>query len=349
MSDMEQIIIGKADSDKRKVQNLVALGIVLAGLFIGSLFVDFVQLATGKGFSGRAIRTHNLLEAEGKTWVAYADPKVSVEVVTDRECVECDYSEALVWLRRVAPTIEATEVAAGSAEGKALIERFDIAALPAFVFSDDIERTDFFTQAGSLFRPVNGRYFFDMSAIGLPVGKYLELPEARDDSITIGPKDAKVRVVEFSDFQCPYCKTFQPELSRVLKEYEGRVLFIYKHLPLTSIHRQAEPAALAASCAHEQGKFQTYADHLFRKQDEWSKRTDTQRFKDYAWYLRLDGRAFSKCLDEKRYQGQIDADMAEAEKYAVGGTPGIFVNGRFFGGVMSAQDLKIAIEEELMK
>lgn len=349
MSDMEQGIIEKVDSDKRKVQNLTALGIVLAGLFIGSLFVDFVQLATGKGFSGRAVRTHNLLEAEGKTWVAYGDPKVSVEIVTDRECALCDYSEALVWLRRVVPTIEASEVAASSEEGKALISRFGIAALPAFVFSDAIEDTDFFAQAGSLFRPTNGRYFFDMAAIGLPVGKYLELPAVRDDSITIGSKDAKVRVVEFSDFQCPYCKTFQPELWKALEGYGDRVLFVYKQLPLTSIHRQAEPAALAAACAHEQGKFRTYADYLFRKQDEWSKRTDTQRFKDYAWYLRLDGRAFAKCLDEKRYQGQIDADMAEAEKYAVGGTPGIFVNGRFFGGVMSAEDLKAAIDEELAR
>lgn len=346
---MEQIIIEKADSDKQKVQNLVALGIVLAGLFIGSLFIDFVQLATGKGFSGRAVRTHNLLEAEGKTWVAYVDPKVSLQVVTEKACAECDYSEALVWLRRVAPTIEATEVEAGSVEGKALIERFDIAALPAFVFDEDIEQTDFFAQAGSLFRQSNGRYFFDMSVIGLPVGKYIELPEVREDSITVGPKEASVHVAVFSDFQCPYCKAFQPELTKILSAYGDRVLFVYKHLPLTSIHHQAEPAALAAACAHEQGKFQTYADYLFRKQDEWGKRSDTQRFKDYAWYLRLDGRAFAKCLDEKRYQGQVDADMAEAEKYAVGGTPSIFVNGQFFGGVVSADDLKAAIEEELAK
>lgn len=336
------------DTDQ-KTQNLAALGIVLAGLFIGSLFVDFVQLVTGKGFSGSAVRTHNVLESEGKTWVAYADPKVTVDIVTDRECVECDYSEALVWLRRVAPTIEAGEVEASSETGKALIERFDIAALPAFIFSENIEETDFFAQAGSLFRSQNGRYFFDMGSIGLPVGRYLELPEAREDSITIGPKDAPVRVVEFSDFQCPYCKAFQPDLDKVLDAYDGKILYIYKHLPLVSIHHQAESAALAASCAHEQGKFRTYADYLFRKQDEWSKRSDTQFFKNYAWYLRLDGRAFAKCLDEKRYQGQIEADMAEAEKYAVGGTPGIFVNGRFFAGVTSVEELRAAIEEELAR
>jgi protein-disulfide isomerase len=134
----------------------------------------------------------------------------------------------------------------------------------------------------------------------------------------------------------------------VLSEYGDRVTFVYKHLPL-SIHPQAENAALASECANEQGKFQVYADYLFREQDEWGARAGTQRFKEYAWYLRLDGRKFSQCLESGKYRDKVAADAAEAETFFVSGTPGTFVNGRFFGGVASADELKAAIDEELAK
>ncbi len=337
-----------AASETSKVKNLSALIIILAGLFIGSLFVDLVQLVMGKGFSGRAVRTHGVLETAGKTWVAFTDPKISVEAITEKDCVECDPSEALVWLRRVLPTLEATEVDRSSEQGKMLIERFGIATLPAFVFSQSVARTDFYTQASSLFTADGNRYFFDMNALGMPVGKYLNLPEVSDDSITIGPRDAKVRVVEFSDFQCPYCKAFQKTLFDVLKDYEGEVLFVYKHLPLP-IHTQAENAALAAECANEQGKFRQYSDYLFAKQNDWSRTTTTQRFKDYAWYLRLDGRTFSACMDSRKYADKIESDLAEAVRFSLGGTPATFVNETLLDGAVEPEDLRNAIEEALIQ
>lgn len=335
-------------TDAQKVKNLSALVILLAGLFIGSLFVDFVQLATGKGFSGRAARLYNVLPGEDKTWVAYGDPKVSVDVITDKGCAECDPNEALVWLRRVVPTLEATETESGSDTGQALIKHYKIATLPAFVFSKDVTRTDFYAQASSLFEGEGNGYFFNMTKIGLPVGKYLRLPDIRDDAISVGPKDAKMKVIEFSDFQCPYCKAFHKDLAKILKEYQGKILFVYKHLPL-SFHAQAENAALAAECADEQGKFSAYADYLFAKQDDWGKSSGTQKFKDYAWYLKLNGRDFSVCLDSKKYLGKMNADKDEAADFSITGTPGTFVNGTFLSGAVSAAELKQAIDAELAK
>lgn len=335
-------------ADTQKTKNLSALAILLAGLFIGSLFVDFVQLATGRGFSGRAASSHDVLPADDKTWVAYGDPKVSVEVITDKDCAECDPSEALVWLRRVVPTVEATGVESGSDLGQALIERFRIATLPAFVFSQNVARTDFYTQASSLFEGEGNRYFFNMTAIGLPVGKYLKLPEIKDDTIAIGSKDAKVKIVEFSDFQCPFCKAFHKDLTKTVREYGDKVLFAYKHLPL-SIHPQAENAALASECANEQGKFPMYADYLFAKQDDWGKSAGTQKFKNYAWYLKLNSNDFAKCLDTRKYLGKVNADQEEAASFSINGTPGTFVNDTFLGGAVSASELKAAIDQELAK
>ncbi len=331
-----------------KVKNISALAIILFGLFIGSLFVDFAQLMTGSGFSRSIVKQYNLLQTGGKVWVAYDEPKVNVQVVTDSTCTECDPSEALVWLRRVMPTIEASPIESTSDTGKSLIERFSIVSLPALIFSENVTNTDFYTQASSLFTIESGKYFFDMGKIGLPVGKYLKLPEVRDDDITSGPKDAKVKIIEFSDFQCTYCKTFQSDLNTVLKEYAGKVFFVYKHLPL-SLHLQANNAALAVSCADEQGKFQVYADNLFARQDEWGKTTGTQKFKDYSWRFGLDGRAFAKCLDTKKYQEQVDADKAEAGKFFITGTPGTFINGTFLSGAVGRDVLKQVIDAELAK
>ncbi|MFZ2299935.1 MAG: thioredoxin domain-containing protein [Candidatus Moraniibacteriota bacterium] len=348
---MKNIFSAKTEgnaSGQQQVKNLSALAVILAGLFIGSLFVDFVQLATGRGFSGSAVKKYDLLETGGKTWVAYSDPKVTVQVVTEQDCAECDPSEALVWLRRVIPTLEAAPIERGSDLGRFLTERFQIKTLPAFIFSASVADTDFYAQASSLFDADSERYFFDMGKIGLPVGKYLTLPDIRDDDIAIGPKDAKVKIIEFSDFQCSYCKAFHADMSKALKEYQGQVLFVYKHLPL-SFHLQAENAALAATCADDQEQFQAYADNLFARQDEWGNTVGTQRFKDYAWRLGLNGQTFARCLDTKKYQDAVDADVAEAADFSISGTPGTFVNGTFLPGAVGYDALKQAIDAELAK
>src|SRR3989344_6926916 len=230
---------------QRKIQNLSALAILLGGLFFGSFFVNLVRLVTGSGFSGRAVKTHNVLQTKDKTWVAYNDPKVSVSVITEKDCERCNPSEPLVWLRRILPTLEAEEVEKSSAIGEALINRFQITSLPAFIFSEGIAQTDFYTQAEGLFEKEGGFYYFDITKIGLPAGKYLKQPEIKAGDSIVGSPEAPVKIFDFSDFQCLLCKDFHANLGKVLKEYEGKVVLIYRNLPL-SIHPQAENAALAS-------------------------------------------------------------------------------------------------------
>ncbi|MFZ3031932.1 MAG: thioredoxin domain-containing protein [Candidatus Moraniibacteriota bacterium] len=344
----ELLETASATSLKKSNQNLLALALILGGLFLGSLFVDFVQLISGEGFSPWATRTHDVLETSEKTWVGYGDPKVDLQVITDKDCAECDPSEALVWLRRVIPTLEATRIDIGDEYGKKIAERFGVVTLPAFIFSKDVLHTDFYTQASSLFQSKEGGYFFDMSKIGLPAGRYLKLPQVGENDIVTGSGEAKVTVVEYSDFECTFCGTLHKNLKQTSATYGDQVRLVFKHLPL-SFHVQANNAALAAQCANEQGKFDTYADYLFTKQSEWSKTTGLQKFKDYAWWLKLDFRAFSDCLNSGKYADKIAKDKEEAATLLISATPATFVNGTFLDGAVSAADIKLIIDQELAK
>ncbi len=332
----------------KKNQNLLAIAIILGGLFLGSLFVDFIQLVSGEGFSSFATKTHTVLETAGKTWVGYSDPKVELTVITDKNCIACDPNEALVWLRRVVPTLEATRVDIDDELGKQYAERFDLVTLPAFIFSKNIIHTDFYSQASSLFQGKEGKYFFNMSRIGLPAGRYIKLPQVEEHDIVTGNKEAKVTIVEYSDFECPFCQLLHKNLKEAASAYGDRVRLVYKHLPL-SIHAQAVNAALAATCANDQGKFDIYADHLFAKQAEWSKTSGTQKFKDYAWWLKLDLRAFASCIDSGKYREQISQNKAEAAELLIMATPTTFVNDTLLDGSVSIDAIKQTIDQKLAR
>jgi len=345
VTEAEEAVSG-TDEKETRIKNLSAILILVVGLFVGSLFVDIAQLVTREGFSPRAVRESNILEAAGKTWVAYTDPKVGVKVLTDNACAKCSPDEALVWFRRILPTMEATPIEASSDDGKALVSEFGVKTLPAFIFADKIASTDFYNAAAEIFTQKDGSYVLDTARLGLAPGKYLTVPEIGDGAIVAGSADAKVKVIEYSDFQCPYSKAFYPSVKKMLSEYGDKVQFVYKQLPL-AFHPQAENASLASECANEQGKFSAYEDILFAKQSEWGATTGTQRFKDYARQLGLKAADFNACLDGKKFADKIAADSAEAASFGVSGTPGIFVNDQFYAGAIQYSDLKTAIDATL--
>lgn len=331
----------------KKIQNLISAIILLSGLFIGSLFVDTAQFLKGNGFSQKNLSRSDIFEANGKTWVAYTEPAVLAQVINDDSCEKCDVSEALVWFRRVLPTVSTEKIAYDSTKGKQLIEQYQIKTLPAFVFDEDIVKTDFYSQAQVLFEKKDSSYVLKTQELGLPAGKYLTLPEINDGDPVTGPVDAKVKVVVYSDYQCPYCKLFFKSLRDTMKQYkDSSVLFDFKHIPL-DFHPQANSAALAAACAQDQGKFWEYSDKLYATQAEWGNTKDTAKFKDYARQLGLNAASFNQCLDDKKYQDKINADKEEASNFGVSGTPALFVNDTFETGAISADQLKGDIEAQL--
>jgi protein-disulfide isomerase len=149
-------------------------------------------------------------------------------------------------------------------------------------------------------------------------------PLAVGDSPSKGPADAKVTIVEFSDYQCPFCSQAEPLLDQVMQAYPKDVKRVYKQFPLTSIHPNALPASKAAVAAGKQGKFWEMHAKLFGNQRELS----PDNYKKWAEELKLDMARFEKDLASPDVQGAIDKDGQEARAADVTGTPTIFVNGK---------------------
>ena len=150
------------------------------------------------------------------------------------------------------------------------------------------------------------------------------------DDPSKGDPEAKVIVVEFGDFQCPFCKQAEPILRQVLDKYGEKIYFIYRDYPITSTHPEALAAAEAANCAAAQGQFWEYKEQLFARQDELSSAT----YRSIAEALGLDMPPFNVCLNTHATRAEIMADAEDGANLGVRGTPTFFINGQMFPGVL---------------
>ena len=157
-----------------------------------------------------------------------------------------------------------------------------------------------------------------------------------------GRTDAPVTIVQFTDFQCPYCRTEAETLHSILIRYRDSVRIVYRHFPLP-IHPDAPKAAEAAGCAAEQGKFREYTQLLYANQKELS----VPDLKKYAATAKLEVDAFSSCLDSGRQAATLKADAAAAKALSVSATPTLFINGRPAYGALSFNALARIVDEEL--
>jgi len=162
-------------------------------------------------------------------------------------------------------------------------------------------------------------------------------------SATFGPADATVTVVEFIDFECPYCRASAPAVEQIMKKYEGKsVRFMFRQLPLTSIHPHALVNASVSLCAHEQGKFMA-AYHALYQLTTLDDTTPTK----IATEIGLDQTKFSECMTTNRYQAHITKDITDALDLGLVGTPTFFINGRKLEGTQSAETLQTIIDTAL--
>jgi protein-disulfide isomerase len=165
--------------------------------------------------------------------------------------------------------------------------------------------------------------------------------EAGDDPAR-GPKDAPVTIVEFADFQCPYCARVLPTLKRLEEQYGDQIRLVFRHFPL-SFHKQAAKAAEAAECAREQGKFWEMHASLFARQANLEVADLNQRASD----LGLNTEQFGQCLESGKYSAAWRKDMSHGSSYGVSGTPAFFINGRSLSGAQPYESFAEVIEEEL--
>jgi len=168
-----------------------------------------------------------------------------------------------------------------------------------------------------------------------------------DDDPVKGDKNAPVTIIEFSDFQCPYCGRFYLQtLPKIEENYikAGKVKFVYRDYPL-SFHQFAQKAAEASECADEQGKFWEYHNKIFENQQLLS----IENLKKWALDLGLDKNKFDTCLDLGKYEGETKKDFQDGAAAGVTGTPAFFINGILVEGAHPFETFKAIIEAELAK
>ncbi len=160
-----------------------------------------------------------------------------------------------------------------------------------------------------------------------------------------GAPAAPVTIVEFSDFQCPFCASFEPVLKTVIAKYPGKVRLVYRNLPLPQVHPDAEKAAEAGICAANQGRFWEMHDLMFSEQGSLG----VDALKDKAKTLGLNVPVFDDCLDAGKTLEALKSDERTADELALSTTPTIFVNGRIFRGVLTEERLSSIVEDELRR
>jgi protein-disulfide isomerase len=159
-----------------------------------------------------------------------------------------------------------------------------------------------------------------------------------------GPADAPVTIVEWSDYQCPFCKRAYPTVEQVLNEYKGKVRYIHLDYPLP-FHQQAMPASLAVHCAADQGKFWEYNNNLYSTAGDLSATDLSKRATD----LGLDTAAFDACTASKKHEGLIKSNFDDGAALGVTGTPAFFINGRMLVGAQPIDQFRSIINDELSR
>lgn len=172
----------------------------------------------------------------------------------------------------------------------------------------------------------------------------LSQPSARveaGNAPRLGPESAPVQIIEYADYQCPYCQKVSSDLSRLREQFPDQVSLVYKDFPLP-MHPLAVQAAEAARCARAQGKFWQFHDFLFE-----TKKMEFADMKQEARELKLDSERFDQCLDKREPYADLKKDVQEAQHLGLTGTPSFFINGHFMSGAIGYAKLRETVMQEL--
>lgn len=200
----------------------------------------------------------------------------------------------------------------------------------------------------------DGRYAVFGELEDLTVDPFKAVMEKIDmkGRITKGPADAKVTIVEYSDFQCPFCtRGYETIEKQVLTEYGNKVRFVYKHFPL-GFHPWATPAAVAVECVADQKQDDAYWKlyaYYFEHQKEINPQNVKDKAKEALAGTKVDMAKFEQCYDKQATLARVQADMAEGQSVGVSGTPGFIINGRLISGAQPFQNFKSVIDDELAR
>lgn len=178
----------------------------------------------------------------------------------------------------------------------------------------------------------------------------ISVPKITDEDFTIGPKTAKVQLIEYADFQCPACKAYYPFVGQLLKDEQGKILYAYRFFPLSQAHKNAVNSLQAALAASKQNKFWEMQNTLFTKQDEWADLSDPeQQFTAYAKDLGLNTQEFKTDYESKQAHDFASKQEDSATNLGLTYTPSFILDGKLITNPNTYQDFKKLIDSELSK
>ncbi|MEE8537415.1 MAG: thioredoxin domain-containing protein [Acidobacteriota bacterium] len=181
------------------------------------------------------------------------------------------------------------------------------------------------------------------AALAAASGKVVVYNVEAGDSPSIGPKDAPVTIIEFLDFQCPFCSRAEVTVQRIMREYPDKVRLVFKQHPLVAIHRQAMLASEAALAAHDQGRYREMHDKLFTISRELTRENILKVGRDIG--LNMD--KFTADLDSGKYRATVESEIQQALSVGASGTPAFFINGRYLSGARPFEQFKPIVEQEI--
>lgn len=286
-------------------------------------------------------------------------PGIALTIVEDPSCKTCQVDLFAAQVEKnLFPGMTTTKVDFNSELGKAVVKTTNANFVPLYLFSTEVAQHPKWKEGLSdAFAPitVNGKSYYLLNPMLVDKKALVNDFVIPKDAVIVGNKSAKLTIIEFSDFECPFCaiaegnpellaefqkqqKDYVAPMPNVYKNYidSGKAKLVFINTPIEQLHPKSKEAHLAAMCANEQGKWEEYANTLFMKRSEWQSLSDrTAKFNDYAKSLKLDEAKFSSCLSTKKYESQIDADLKLAAEYGVQGTPSFIIGKNFISG---AQD-----------
>ncbi len=301
--------------------------------------------------------------------------KVKLLVVEDPSCVKCQVDQIIEQLKdKLLPNLEVEKVDFKSEKGKEIVNSLNLNQVPVFFFSEEISKLDIWEQQ---LKPafqeeiLNGETYYMLNPALIQNKVLLKAPEILEGSIIVGNPNAKVALIVFDDFQCPFCAIaegnkekveqfsstipgYKAPMPNVYENYikNGTVKLVFYNFPLEQIHPYAKDAANAGLCVYEQDNnngeiFNKFKVKMYDNQDEWATSDFENVITKYVKELGLDVDKFKECYSEKRYDEQITKELELGEKYGVSGTPTFFIGRKMISGAQPYEVFEEAIKAEL--
>jgi len=298
---------------------------------------------------GNSLYQGEPFRCRGKSWVGLDMPIFQVSLLNDKDCgITCGVADIEKQLQGIfGPALKFSEVDLKSKEGQQWQKDFTLPGVPAVIFDQSIKSFQYFADVQRIASEKNGYYYLPSKELRLPLGKVSQAPTAGDDP-AFGPENAKVKVIEFTDYECPYCGKYSRETFDKIKEnYGDKIRYVLKDFPL-DFHANARLAATSANCAEKQGKYWEMHHELFADQDAWAQaEKPDEKIKEIAGKVGLDAKQFDACLQDDAIAQEINEDVEYGGQLGVSGTPAFFVNDKTFSGFKSYEDFKAIIDQEL--